>query len=257
MNIRTLIVDDESLARARLRLLLEADPEIEIAGECSAGSEALEYLNRHSVDLVVLDIQMPTGTGIEVIQQLRVETPPIFIFVTAHDDYAVEAFELHALDYLLKPVQTKRLQATLARVKERLHVRDVLNTQDQLSSVLKLLQNIPQQRTEYAERFLVKNGSRDDVVNVRDIEWIEAADYYVSLHVSSKEHLLRESIKALELKLDPKKFVRVARSAIINVDFLNEIHRDSRIDGWAVLHNGRRIRMNKAGWKKLSSVSGA
>jgi two-component system, LytTR family, response regulator len=225
--------------------------------ECSTGSEAVEYLQNHAVDLAFLDIEMPGSSGVEVIQQLDPKSMPLFVFITAHNDFAIQAFELHALDYLLKPVQTKRLRATLARVKERFRLKEMQSTQDQLSSVLRLMENLPLRDNDYAERFLVKNGTKDEIVNVADIEWIEAADYYACLHVGRKEHLLREPIKALESKLNPRKFVRIDRSAIINLDYLKEIHRDSRIDGWAILRSGERVKMNKAGWKKLAEVSSA
>lgn len=256
MNVRTLIVDDESLARARLKLLLASDPEIDIVGECSTGSDAIDYLRHHRVDLALLDIEMPGSSGLEVVQQLDASNMPPFVFITAHNEFAIEAFELHAIDYLLKPIQSKRLHATLSRVKERFRLNEMVATQEKLSSVLTLLENIPRPEKDYAERFLVKNGARDEVINTADIEWIEAADYYACLHVGGRKHLLRETIKALETKLNPKKFVRVDRSAIINLDYLKEIHRDSRIDGWALLRGGDRVRMNRAGWKKLSKMSG-
>lgn len=256
MNARTLIVDDEFLARARIKLLLASDHEVDVIGECSTGNGAIDYIRTHGVDLVFLDIQMPGMSGLEVVQQLDVEKIPLFVFITAHNEYAINAFELHALDYLLKPVQPKRLQATLARVKERFRLKEMLATQEQLSSVLRLLENLPLKENTYAERFLVKSGTRDEIVNVGEIEWIGAADYYACLHVGRKEHLLRESIKALETKLNPKKFVRIDRSAIVNLDYLKEIHRDGRTDGWAILRSGERLRMNKAGWKKLSQASG-
>jgi two-component system LytT family response regulator len=255
MKVKTLVVDDESLARARLKLLLASDQEIDVIGECSTGNEAVEYLHNHAVDLAFLDIEMPGSSGLEVVRQLDPKRMPLFVFITAHNDFAIQAFELHALDYLLKPVQTKRLQATLTRVKERFHLKEMQSTQDQLSSVLKLLENLPLTKNDYAERFLVKSGTKDEIVNVVDIEWIEAANYYACLHVGRKEHLLRETIKALEGKLNPRKFVRIDRSAIINLDYLKEIHRDSRIDGWAVLRSGERVKMNRAGWKKLSEAS--
>jgi two-component system LytT family response regulator len=177
---------------------------------------------------------------------------PITVFVTAHNEYAVQAFEVHALDYLTKPVEPARLQATLARVRERIASQSALLTQEQLKSVLASLEN---GRPDFPRRVLVHNGARDSFVNVDDIEWIEAADYYACLHVGSKSFMLRESIKQLAKTLDPGKFVRIHRSVIVNVDQVSEIFREGQSEGSVVLKTGQRLRMSKAGWQSLAAVS--
>jgi two-component system LytT family response regulator len=166
----------------------------------------------------------------------------------------VEAFEIHALDYLVKPIERQRLEEALTRVKVRVRLREAFLARQEISSVLKALQMATRQGP-YPQRLLAKNGNTDSVVCVSDIEWIETADYYVCLHAGGKRHLLRESIKALEVKLDPNKFVRLHRSAIVNIDHVREIHRDGRTDDWVLLSTGERVRLNRTGWQKLIAMN--
>jgi two-component system LytT family response regulator len=252
MKLRVLIADDEPLARERLRFLLSAYEEIEVAGECRNGREAIAALREGQFDVLFLDIQMPGKDGFDVIEQVGMAHMPITVFVTAHNEYAVQAFEVHALDYLTKPVEPARLQATLARVRERMASQSALLTQEQLKSVLASLEN---GRPDFPRRVLVHNGAKDSFVNVDDIEWIEAADYYACLHVGSKSFMLRESIKQLAKTLDPGKFVRIHRSVIVNVDQVSEIFREGQSEGSVVLKTGQRLRMSKAGWQSLAAVS--
>jgi two-component system LytT family response regulator len=179
---------------------------------------------------------------------------PLTIFVTAHNHYALKAFEVHALDYLTKPVETERLSATLLLIKERIASRSALMTQEQFRSMISVLTDQAPARKEYPIRLLVPNGSKDSFVLVDDIEWIEAADYYSCLHIGSKKLMLREAIKELASTLDPKKFVRVHRSAIVNIDHVREILREGRNEGWVLLSNGQRLKMSKAGWQNLLAV---
>ena len=252
MKLKTIIADDEPLARKRLRLLLESDQEIEIIGECRNGRELIGVLKSKPVDLVFLDIEMPGNDGFEVIEQIGVSHMPLTVFVTAHDSYAVQAFEVHALDYLMKPIEPERLQRTLVHIKERIAAAHTIH--DQLSVFLERLNNDIAEREEYPERLLVSNGTKDSIVKVKEIEWIEAADYYALLHVGSKTFALRKTIKQLASTLDPKRFIRVHRSAIVNVDYVSEILRDGRGENWVVLSAGRKIRMSKAGWRALLST---
>ena len=249
-----MIAGDEPLARERLKFLLSEDGEIEIVEECRSGKEVVDALKSTPIDLLFLDIQMPGGSGFEVIEALGVANMPITVFVTAHNEYAVEAFKVHALDYLVKPIERQRLQESLVRVKERVRLQEALLARQEISSVLTVLQMIAGTGT-YPQRLLVKNGNTDSIVWVRDIEWIEAADYYVCLHAGGKRHLLRETIKALEAKLDPNKFVRLHRSAIVNIDHVREIHRDGRTDGWVLLSTGERVHLNRTGWQKLIAMN--
>jgi two-component system, LytTR family, response regulator len=255
VSLRTLIADDEPLARERLKLLLAGDDDIDIVAECRNGGEVVAALKSSPVDLLFLDIQMPSKSGFEVIEEIGLPNMPMTVFVTAHNDYAVEAFQVHALDYLVKPIERKRFEETLARVKKRMRLEEAFAAREEISSALQALRAVTE-HDPHPQRFLAKCGNTGSVVSVNDIEWIEAADYYACLHVGGKKHLVRESIRALEVKLNPKKFVRLHRSAIVNIDYVREIHRDGRSEGWVLLSTGQRVRLNKAGWQKLVAMSG-
>jgi two-component system, LytTR family, response regulator len=252
--MRTIIADDEPLARERLRLLLASDREIEIVTECRNGKEVVAYLKANPIDLLFLDIQMPGRDGFQVIEDIGLPHMPMTVFVTAHNEYAVEAFEVRALDYLVKPIERKRLQEALVHVKERIRLREAFAARREISAALQALRTAAGQ-DPYPQRLLTRNGNTSLIVAVHDIEWIEAADYYVCLHVGGKKHLLRESIRALESKLNPNKFVRAHRSAIVNIDHVCEIHRDGRTEGWVLLSTGTRVRLSNAGWQKLLAMN--
>ena len=255
MKLKVLIADDEPLARERLRFLLSSDDEIDIVGECRNGRDVIAALKESRMDVLFLDIQMPGRGGFEVIEQIGKAHMPVTVFVTAHNEYALRAFEVHALDYLTKPVEPERLRTTLARVKERIASNAALLTQEQLKSVLASLENDSNPPKEYLKRFLVHNGAKDLFISVEDIEWIEAADYYSCLHVGTKNLMLRETIKQLASTLDPQKFVRIHRSVIVNMEHLQEIVREGQNEGSVVLTNGQRLKMSKAGWQNLLAVS--
>jgi two-component system LytT family response regulator len=255
MKLRALIADDEPLARERLRFLLAGQDEVEVGGECRNGREVIAALRESRFDVLFLDIQMPGKDGFEVIEQIGCVHMPVTVFVTAHNHYAVQAFEVHALDYLTKPVEPERLHSTLARVRERIASQAALVTQEQLKSVLSSLEKGGGPRRDFPRRLLVHNGSKDSFVNVNEIEWIEAADYYACLHVGSKRFMLRETIKQLSSTLDPAKFVRIHRSVIVNVDQVSEIFREGQSEGSVVLKTGQQLRMSKAGWQSLVAVT--
>jgi two-component system LytT family response regulator len=255
MKLKALIADDEPLARERLSFLLSGQEEVEVAGECRNGKEVIAALKKSRFDVLFLDIQMPGRNGFEVIEQIGPAQMPVTVFVTAHNEYAVQAFEVHALDYLTKPVEPERLQATLVRVRERIASQAALMTHEQMKSVLNSLENGGVPRQDFPKRLLVHNGARDSFVNVNEIDWIEAADYYACLHVGTKSFMLRETIKELSNTLDPAKFVRVHRSVIVNVEQVSEIFREGQSEGSVVLKNGQRLRMSKAGWQSLLAVS--
>ena len=180
---------------------------------------------------------------------------PVIVFVTAHNHYALKAFDVHALDYLTKPIEPERLQTALALVKERISSKAALATQEQLRSIFDSLKQGPATEKVFPKRLLVHNGTKDTLLAVADIEWIEAADYYSCLHVGGKNFLLREPIKQLATTLDPSMFVRVHRSAIVNIEHVREILRDGRSEGSVVLQNGQRIKMSKVGWQSLLAAS--
>jgi two-component system, LytTR family, response regulator len=237
VSLRVLIVDDEPLARAVVRLLLAADPEVEIVGECS-GAEGVAAVERTKPDVLFLDVQMPEVDGFDLLEQLGPERAPTTVFVTAYADHALRAFEVHALDYLLKPIDDARFARALARAKEQVRLRG-RGTPDPRVGVLLA------ERGRYARRFLVKGRDRTLVVDAEDIDWIGAADYYVELHVGDRAHLLRETMNELEGRLDPEKFFRVHRSAIINLERVREIHPLFRGDCDLVLEGGRRVRLSR------------
>jgi two-component system, LytTR family, response regulator len=255
MTLRALIADDEPLARERLRFLLSGDNDVAIAGECRNGHETIAALKENRYDLLFLDIQMPGAGGLDIIDEVGAAHMPIVVFVTAHHRYAVKAFEVNALDYLTKPVEPERLKAALERVKEKIASQTALLTQDQLKAALAALNHGGAPRHEYPRRLVVPNGAKDSFVNVEEIEWIEAADYYSCLHIGAKRLMLREPIKQLAETLDPKRFVRVHRSAIVNLGCVREILREGRKEGWVLLSNGNRLKMSKAGWQNLIAAS--
>jgi two-component system, LytTR family, response regulator len=248
MSLRVLIADDEPLARERLRFLLATADDVQVAAEARNGREVIEALKHSRFDLLFLDIQMPGIDGFEVIEQMGILHMPVTVFVTAHQDYAVRAFRVQALDYLTKPVEPERLQETLVRVRERIATQAAMLTHEQLKSLLSNRQLFPQ-------RLLVHNGTRDCFVNIQEIDWIEAADYYACLHVGNKSYLLRESIKQLAQTLDPQKFARIHRSVIVNLDQVKEIFREGASEGSVVLKTGQRLKMSKAGWQALAALA--
>jgi two-component system LytT family response regulator len=255
MKVRALIADDEPLARERLRFLLAADDEVELVGECRNGGEVLASLKSLQVDILFLDIQMPGRGGFEVIEQMGATQMPVTVFVTAHNQHALHAFEVHALDYLTKPVEPERLKATLARARERIASNAALLNQERLKQVLTEVGMRGVGVKEYPKRLLVPNGTKDMVVNIQEIEWIEAADYYCCLHVGARSLMLRETVKQLANTLDPDRFVRIHRSTIVNMDYVSEVAREGRGEGSVILTRGQRLKMSKAGWQNLVAAS--
>ena len=255
MRLNALIADDEPLARERLRFLLSEDQDLAIGGECRNGREVVNALKEGRYDVLFLDIQMPGMGGFEIIEEIGAMQMPATVFVTAHNHYAVKAFEVHALDYLTKPVEPERLNAALKRLKERIASQTALMTHEQLKSMLAALNQGHEERPEFPKRLVVPSGTKDAFVNVDDIEWIEAADYYSCLHIGTRNLMLRETIKELANTLNPKKFVRVHRSAIVNIDHVREILREGRNEGWVLLANGHRLKMSKSGWQSLLEAS--
>lgn len=253
MKLKTLIVDDEPLAREWLRSLLEADSEIDVIGECRNGRDAILALRAQKVDLVFLDIRMPGKGGFEVLRELGPELP-LVVFVTAFEEYAVRAFDACAVDYLVKAIQPARLHAAVAKVKQRFNAQDAVSSQNKLEAILRALEANQQSSNRYVQRFLSHGSDGDIVISSHDITWIEAADYYVRLHVGDKTHMIRESIKNLELRLDPQQFIRLHRSALVNVRFIKGLKRDGKSEGWAVLSTGEHIRMNRGGWQRFVAM---
>jgi len=236
--IRVAIVDDEPLAREALRLVLATDPEVVVVGDC-IGVDAPALIERAEVELVFLDVQMPEVDGFEVLAALRPGALPATVFVTAHDAYAVRAFEVHAIDYLLKPFDDARLLTALARAKQRL-ARDGAP-----DAPLRALLDERAGRAGHVERFLVRARGKVIVVRTEDLDWIEAADYYATLHAGGEAHLLRQTMAELEASLDARRFVRVHRGAIVNIDRVREVHPLFRGDCTLVLADGTQVRLSR------------
>lgn len=213
MTIRALIVDDEPLARERIRTLLADAPDIAVVGECGDGLQAVQVIGAERPDLVFLDIQMPELDGFEVLEAVGVEEAPAIVFITAFDEFALRAFEVSAVDYLLKPIEPVRFGQALTRVKERLARR----SQDPKQELEQLI-DFWRSKQSHAARFVVRDGARISFVRAQDVDWIDAAGNYVRLHAGGKEHLVRETMKSVESRLDPAVFIRVHRSAIVNID---------------------------------------
>lgn len=213
MTIRALIVDDEPLARERIRTLLAEAPDVQVVGECGDGVEAVRVIGSEKPDLVFLDIQMPELDGFEVLEAVGIEEAPVIVFITAFDEFALRAFEVSAVDYLLKPIEPARFTQALARVQERLARR----SQDPGQELEQLIE-FWRSKQSYAARFVVRDGGRISFVRAQDVDWIDAAGNYVRLHTRGKEHLVRETMKSVESRLDPAVFIRVHRSAIVNID---------------------------------------
>jgi two-component system LytT family response regulator len=219
--VRALIVDDEPLGRERLRTLLRAESDVEVVGECANGLEAVKSIDELSPDLIFLDVQMPELDGFGVLEAVGVDRMPPTVFVTAYDQYALRAFEVHALDYLLKPFTRGRFRKTLDRVREHLR-RDEPPAPDLSKQLLELLKDVRTER-QYLERLVVKSGGRVFFLRTSEIDWIEAAGNYLRLHAGQDVHLLRETMKNVETKLDPDRFVRIHRSIIVNTDRIREL----------------------------------
>jgi len=219
-KIRTLIVDDESLARDRMRQLLQKEAEVEIIGECADGRTAVATIQSEAPDLIFLDVQMPELDGFGVVEALGADASPVIVFVTAHDKFALRAFEIHAVDYLLKPFDRERFQVALQRALQQVVQRDssaLISRQAALIASLKSAQT--------GDRIAVKSGSHVVWVTLDEVDWIGSADNYAELHVGTKTHLLRETMAALEARLDSKQFVRISRSVIVNAPRIKELKR--------------------------------
>jgi len=238
-KIRTVVVDDEPIARNRVLAMLREEADIEIVGECANGQEALASIGRAVPDLVFLDIQMAEMNGIELARALG-PNPPAIVFITAYEDYALTAFEIHALDYLLKPFSASRFQAALSHAREYVAQRRASHLGRE---VLALLPGI--ERPQPPERLVVRSGGRIYFVPAADIDWCEASGNYVHLHVGTQSHLIRETMSNLEARLDASRFVRIHRSAIVNVDRIQELRSSFNGEYVVVLKGGARLTLSR------------
>jgi two-component system, LytTR family, response regulator len=235
-RLRSLIADDEPLARELLGAMLQAHEDIEVVGECSDGYEVVVKIRRHAPDLIFLDIQMPGLDGFEVIESVGIRQMPLVVFVTAYDHFAVRAFETHAVDYLLKPFDEARLAVTLDRVRALTHG----DRRTEERKVLNLLEEL-HARERHAERLVIRDQGKAYFVRVEDIERIEAEGKYARVHTRQEDHLLKEGLGQVEPLLDPRRFVRIHRSAIVQVARIKEIHRWFKGEYLLVMESGAKL----------------
>ena len=240
-KIKTLIVDDETLARRRIRRLLAGESDVEVIGECADPEKAISFIQERNPDLVFLDIQMPGVDGFGVLQSLPPNSVPAVIFVTAFDQYALRAFEVQALDYLLKPFDRTRFRKALDRARAQIRHQAGSVLDPRLSKLLENLENKPRQM----ERVVIKSAGRIMFLRTDEIDWIEAADNYVRLHVGTESHLLRETLSSLEGRLDSAKFMRIHRSTVVNVDRMKELQPWFHGDYVVILHDGTRLNLSR------------
>jgi two-component system LytT family response regulator len=249
---RVLIVDDEPLARERLRTLLADEAGIEVVGEASDGRAAVDAIQTLSPDLVFLDVQLPGSTGFDVIESVGAGRMPFVIFVTAYDRYAPRAFDVHALDYLLKPFDRDRFRQSLARVRQQLEHRTAGDLERRL---IALVQDLKPAHAR-VDRFVVKSGGRVFFVRNDEIDWIEAAGNYVKLHVGSDSHLFRETMNAVEARLDPDQFFRIHRSHIVNIERIRELQPWFNGEYVVFLKNGTRLTLSRGYRERLQERVG-
>lgn len=241
-KIRVLIVDDEPLGRTLARRMLDAhSEEAEIVGEAGTAEEAVAAIESESPDLVFLDVQMPDADGFAVLERLNQEKLPAIVFVTAYDEYAVRAFEVNAVDYLLKPYDRKRFDSAFGRA-----ARQIQNRSDNRLNreILSLLTEAKAPAPPSGERFIVKSGGRVRFLKAEEIMWISSEGNYVLLHVAEKKHIFREAIGNLERQLDARKFCRISRSAIVNLDYVRELQPLFRGEYQVILQNGTELKLS-------------
>jgi two-component system LytT family response regulator len=251
-RIRTIIVDDEPPARNKIRELLNTDPDVEIIDECSNGREAVQTIAAKSPDLMFLDIQMPELDGFGVIEAIGSGQLPAVIFVTASDHHAVQAFEVHAIDYLLKPFGRQRFQTALDRAKTYLQIDRRKELNQQLNIILRELKGPARQY----ERFVVKSGGRMFFLKNDEIDWIEAAGNYVRVHVGKETHLLRETMNAIAQKLDPALFIRIHRSTFVNIEKIKELQPWFHGEYVVILRDGMQLTMSRSHRNNLPELLG-
>jgi two-component system LytT family response regulator len=249
MTLRAIIADDEPLARTRLRRLLAAEDDVEIVAECGDGRETIAAITRLTPDVVFLDIEMPEQDGFEVLAGLAGSRPPAVVFVTAYDQHAIRAFEEHALDYMLKPVDATRLSRSVERARAQLQQGEV---SEKLAAIMRDLRA----NREASGRLAVRSRGRITFVRINDISYIEAAGNYARVHAASEGHLIRETMTALEEKLDPRRFVRIHRSTIVNVEAIRELRPWFGGDTIVVMNDGTELTLSRTFRDRVAPLVG-
>jgi two-component system, LytTR family, response regulator len=252
VKIKALIVDDESLARKFIRRMLKEDPEVEIVGECANGKDAVTEIRKQEPDLVFLDVRLPEMDGLSVLETIGLQRLPGIIFTTAFEQYAIRAFELHALDYLLKPFDQARFSEAMRHAKERFHYKQLDDGRLQIGA---LFENVRRQ-TKYMDRLIIKADGRFTFLKSGDISWIEADDKYVHLHTGKIAHMVRQPLSALETQLDPVKFSRVHRSAVVNIERIKELRPTFGGEHVIVMEDGTKLTLSRKYKNKLYNLLG-
>ena len=251
--IRTLIVDYEPLARDRIRGLLAAEPDVEVVGECATGLDAIEAIEERQPDLVFLDVQMPQVDGFAVVDAIGAARMPITVFVTAFDQFAIRAFEAQALDYLLKPYPVDRFRTVLERARRAMAAHGAQQAVRQ--EIAALVSNLAERR-ELPERIIVRSGAKIGFVEVGDIDWIRSEGNYLRLHTGKTSHLVRETLAGLEIRLDPKQFVRIHRSTIVNVRAVKQLESLFQGEYALMLHDGTKLTSSRTYRRRLEDGFG-
>lgn len=251
MKIRTILVDDQSTALTALRdMLLSSEPDIEIIGTANGGLEGIELINRLAPDLIFLDVQMPEVDGFEVLTQIDLPQMPIVIFVTGSDDFAVKAFEAHALDYMLKPCRMPRLRSAVQRARQQMQSRQGNQIEQKLDGLMNDLKGI----TKYVERLAVKSNGRIVFLRLTDIDLAEASDNYVTLCAGNDRYMFRETLTALKEKLPPDRFLRISRSTIVNIESVKELQPMFHGEYVVLLRNGARATLTRGYRKEIEQL---
>ncbi len=258
-RIRAIIVDDEPAARRGIRLLLERDGGVDVVGEAGTGSEAAELIRREKPDLAFLDVQMPGGDGFEALAEVGPEAAPAVVFVTAYDEHALRAFEVNAVDYLLKPYDDLRFGAALQRAKSEVRRRQADQVNARLTQLLDYLQQNGRPaaagREEPAgDRILLKSSGEIFFLKADEIDWIEAEGDYMKFHVGGRAHLMRETMARLEARLDPKRFIRIHRSTIVNIDRLRKLSPSFAGEYAVILHDGTKLKLSRGYHERIAGL---
>ena len=255
--VRTVIVDDEPSARRGIRLLLDQDPSILIVGEAASGPDAVTLITNEKPQLAFMDVQMPGCTGFEALNRLGPASPPVVVFVTAYDEHALKAFEVNAVDYLLKPYDDLRFFEALNRAKRELRRRGVEEVNEQLSRLLSYFQDgggRPEPKAEGSDRILIKSSGEIFFLKAEEIDWIEADGDYMKFHVGGRAYLMRETMGRLEARLDPKRFVRIHRSTIVNIDRMRKLSPSFAGEYAVVLADGTKLKLSRGYHERIATL---
>ena len=254
MTVRAVVVDDERLGREKVLAMLAAHEDVQVVGECANGAEAVAEIRKQKPDLVFLDVEMPGSSAFDVLRKLRGERMPAIVFVTAHDEYAIRAFEVEAVDYLLKPFDRRRFNEALRRARKRIENGGAALPEKLWSAIEQLADK--KKEPAHWTRFVVRTRDRMLFVPTSDVDWIEAEGKYVRLHAGSAAHLIREPITEVESRLDPAEFVRIHRKTIVNLRQVTEMYRAFRGDYMVVLKTGQKLTVSRRYWSKVKHLGG-